>query len=155
MLGLENVPQANTRVSSAVEFRLPAGLEVCHNGSGNGVCLPEWENRLIGFSADDSYQRHVSWRGWELWGTHWGYLWAGVWAGGPDGELPALSPIGLVKPFPGEHWSSTLPAHLLSGCLRRRLGLRGGGWHRPLSASSSCLGSAGATPRSPLSACKR
>jgi hypothetical protein len=65
MLGLENVPQANTRVSFAVEFRLPAGLEVCHNGSGNGVCLPEWENRLIGFSADDSYQRHVSWRGWN------------------------------------------------------------------------------------------
>jgi hypothetical protein len=45
-------------------FRLQVGPELRHNGSGNGVCLPEWENRLIGFSADNSYQRHKPWRGW-------------------------------------------------------------------------------------------
>ena len=48
----------------AWEFRLPAGLKLCQSSSGNGVCLPEWENRLIGFSADNSYQRHKPWRGW-------------------------------------------------------------------------------------------
>ncbi len=51
--------QAGTILVASVGI---AGQNYC----GNGVCLPLkgfGENRLNGFSADDSYQRHRMWRG--------------------------------------------------------------------------------------------
>jgi CrcB protein len=61
------------------------------SGGGNGVCLPDWENRLNGFSADNSYQRPV------ITGAV-GFMWNAFWIfiGSGLGGLARWGASGLI-----------------------------------------------------------
>ena len=64
---------------------------------GNGVCLPEWENRLTVFSADNSCHRRDTRRWLDLCGMRYGFLSAAVFVAWPDGVRPASLPTGLAE----------------------------------------------------------
>jgi uncharacterized protein len=60
------------------------------------------ENRLIGFSADNSCQRHWMVAGLDLCGMHCGFLAAAVRAALPGGALPVFSPKDIDMHLPHE-----------------------------------------------------
>jgi CrcB protein len=64
---------------------------------GNGVCLPDWENRLNGFSADNSYQRAVIARAVGfMWNAFWIFIGSGL------GGLARWGASGLIANRFGE-----------------------------------------------------
>ena len=105
-----------------IMFFVAAGAALQHHDLRQwGLPSPECfrgENRLMGFSADNSCRRYTKRRGWDDGERTMHFCRRGAGQPGPVGSV-WLSRSGSVRLSPGAHCWSMSPARSSSGCCHR------------------------------------